>query len=286
MTTQQIEKLRAVIKQLLILKKNPNANEIVRINSALDNYFQNSYPMPYLNINDLYLDELTPTHLIDDIDNIVSTLEGMMANDPKASECGQILDVIEEGRSVFNADYETKQKYVSKVFYSYNSQIKFDKSIEEVAKRSILYKTDIDFAFGDIKCEIDDVVIQGIIVKLQRYVELILQDNGVVKKQSSSPHVVINNSPTMSAVASVENSIEIDISVMIEQARKQIEDEGLSDAQSKEINDKLTEIQNIAQSNESRGKRWQKAKNILKWVAEQGITVAGILLPILGQTIK
>ena len=49
--------------------------------------------------------------------------------------------------------------------------------------------------------------------------------------------------------------------------------------------EKIKEIEEIAKSKENKGKRWAKAKNILKWVAEQGITVAGIVLPLLAPMI-
>ena len=40
------------------------------------------------------------------------------------------------------------------------------------------------------------------------------------------------------------------------------------------------------ESKESKGKRWAKIKDFFKWVAEQGIQVASIIVPLLTTTIK
>lgn len=50
--------------------------------------------------------------------------------------------------------------------------------------------------------------------------------------------------------------------------------------------EKLNELELIAKSNESKGKRWNKAKEILKWLIEQGIAAAGIIVPVLASSIK
>lgn len=49
--------------------------------------------------------------------------------------------------------------------------------------------------------------------------------------------------------------------------------------------EKLNEVEKIAKNKEGTVKRWQKAKDFLRWVAEQGITVAGIVLPLLAPMI-
>ena len=75
------------------------------------------------------------------------------------------------------------------------------------------------------------------------------------------------------------------ISISIDEARRQVDAAGLADDQYQAVMDKLNEIEEIAKSKENKGKRWTKAKEILKWVAEQGITVAGIILPLLAPMI-
>ena len=90
--------------------------------------------------------------------------------------------------------------------------------------------------------------------------------------------------PSITATASA--SATVDISAIFENARQRVEDEGLSDLQAKEILEKIAELEEIAKSKESKGKRWSKAKEIMKWLVEQGIAAAGILIPVLSESIK
>lgn len=49
---------------------------------------------------------------------------------------------------------------------------------------------------------------------------------------------------------------------------------------------KLNELEEIGKSKESKGRRWQKAKEVMKWLVEQGIQVAAIVVPVLATCIK
>ena len=83
-----------------------------------------------------------------------------------------------------------------------------------------------------------------------------------------------------------KNETNITIENIFENARQQIEDAGLSNVQSKELLDKLLELEEIAKSKESKGKRWVKAREVMKWLIEQGIAAANILIPVLSESIK
>ena len=78
----------------------------------------------------------------------------------------------------------------------------------------------------------------------------------------------------------------VDISAIFENARQKVEDEGVSDVQAREVLEKLAELEEISKSKESKGKRWSRAKEIMKWLAEQGIAVAGIIIPVLSEVLK
>lgn len=280
MTVQQIRKIKEIIKKLLDLKNNPTEDELFEVNTFLKHYFQREYPEPsYLCINDYFSDSTKRENLENDINSIIATLEGMLASNSKICECNEALNLIEEGELTLTASNEVKQRFIAKVFYSYNDQITFDSHIETIASQSISYVSTMDLTFVNYKCEVE-----GILNKLRRYADTVLQDKTSTKNKKT-PNVVINNSPTITTVANAENNVTVDISQIMEQARQRAEDEGLPDAQIKQIKEKLDEIETIAKSNESKGKRWTKAKEILKWVAEQGIAVAGIVLPLLAPMI-
>ncbi len=284
MTLQQIEKIRSTISELDKLKATPTPTAISRIDSSLENFFHKLYESPYLNISNhfLYGTEITTNEMVADIDDIISVLKGMLALDPKAAQVSDILELIFEGEHLEN-NYESIQKYISKVFYSYGDNIKLDKSIIAVANRSIKIDLDIDWGFKE-ENTIDITVIEGIVRKLRAYAQEVLEGKKSSSKKPSVPSVVINNNPSISATAS--SNVNVDISAIFENARQKVEDEGLSDVQTQEILEKLSELERIAKSKESKGKRWAKAKEIMKWLIEQGITVAGILIPVLSESIK
>ena len=83
-----------------------------------------------------------------------------------------------------------------------------------------------------------------------------------------------------------KNETTITIEAVFDNARQQIEDAGLTDVQTQELFDKLSELEGIAKSKESKGKRWSKAKEVMKWLVEQGIAAASILIPVLSESIK
>lgn len=284
MTLQQIEKIRSTIRELENLKTAPTPIAISRIDSSLENFFHELYKSPYLNISNhfAYDMEITKDQMVADIEDIVSVLNGMLALEPKAAQINDLLDLIFEGEHI-EQSYEAIQKYISKVFYSYGDYIKLDKSIIAVATKSIKTEVDIDWGFKE-ENTIDFTVVEGIVRKLRVYAQEVLDGRKSSNKKSTAPSVVINNNPSITATASA--SATVDISAIFENARQRVEDEGLSDIQAKEILEKIAELEEIAKSKESKGKRWSKAKEIMKWLIEQGIAAASILIPILSESIK
>ena len=284
MTLQQIEKIKATISKLENLKTKPTPTDISRVDSSLENFFHELYKSPYLNISNYfaYDMEITKVQMLADIDDIVSVLNGMLALDPKAAQISDVLELIFEGEHIEHS-YEAIQKYISKVFYSYGDYIKLDKSIIAVATRAIKTDVDIEWGFKE-ENSIDYTVVEGILRKLRIYAQEVLEGKKESTKKASAPSVVINNNPSISATASANAAV--DISIVFENAVRQVEDACLPDAQEKEVLAKIQELKDIMESKESKGKRWAKIRDVFKWVAEQGIQVASIIVPLLATTIK
>ena len=284
MTLQQIEKIKATISELGNLKTKPTPTDISRVDSSLENFFHELYKSPYLNISNyfVYDMEITKEQMLADIDDIVSVLNGMLALDPKAAQISDVLELIFEGEHIEHS-YEAIQKYISKVFYSYGDYIKLDKSIIAVATRAIKTDVDIEWGFKE-ENSIDYTVVEGILRKLRIYAQEVLEGKKESTKKASAPSVVINNNPSISATASANAAV--DISIVFGNAVRQVEDACLPDAQEKEVLAKIQELKDIMESKESKGKRWSKIKDFFKWVAEQGIQVASIIVPLLATTIK
>ena len=284
MTFMQFEKLWCSKRLLERSKEKPNVDIINKINSSLENFFHNQYQSPslytthYLN-NDMPINN---TELLDDIDSIIAVIDGMIASHPQSNVIVEILELIDEGKKL-NYDYEDNQRFISKVYYKFYNKIKFEKSIENVARKSIKSDIDMDFIMKEAN-KIDKVVVEGVIYLLLEFADELLQGKKVQNVNQKNPQVVINNNNTANALA--YNNVSIDISTIIDLAKQQIDDEGFSDKQHEELLEKLSELELIAKSNESKGKRWNKAKEILKWLIEQGIAAASIIVPVLASSIK
>lgn len=66
-----------------------------------------------------------------------------------------------------------------------------------------------------------------------------------------------------------------------QEARNKIEQmSALPDAEIEEILAKITELENIINSDDRKSKKWEKAKGILTWVADRGLDVVIALLPL------
>lgn len=243
MTLQQIEKIKATISKLENLKTKPTPTDISRVDSSLENFFHELYKSPYLNISNYfaYDMEITKEQMLADIDDIVSVLNGMLALDPKAAQISDVLELIFEGEHIEHS-YEAIQKYISKVFYSYGDYIKLDKSIIAVATRAIKTDVDIEWGFKE-ENSIDYTVVEGILRKLRIYAQEVLEGKKESTKKASAPSVVINNNPSISATASANAAV--DISIVFENAVRQVEDACLPDAQEKEVLAKIQELKDI-----------------------------------------
>jgi predicted nucleotidyltransferase len=79
-----------------------------------------------------------------------------------------------------------------------------------------------------------------------------------------------------------ENRIDVDIS--FNSVREKVKGmSALPEAEINEILRKIDEIENIVHSSDRKAKKWENAKNIIKWIADKGVDVGITLLPLLLQ---
>ena len=77
------------------------------------------------------------------------------------------------------------------------------------------------------------------------------------------------------------NSNEITISISFDEARSKIEEmTSLTDDQTKEILQKIKEIEEAVNSKDSKKSKWEKVKPIFKWIADKSFDVGMVLLPL------
>ncbi len=277
MTLKQIEKIREAITELEKLKENPTPEAISKINNTLENFFHESFKSPYMYIDnyfsyDTYVSE---ENMRDDISNLISTLEGMIAVDENAPLIIDILSLIEEGEKAKKST-SMMEKYISKVYYSYSGRIEFDAIIGSIANAS---QEVLGLDIFDVTKE----MIDGIITKLKTYAYELSLPKQIDKSQIQN-NQEINFQPQIHVESKSETNINIE--VVFKTARQKVSDEGLSDAQAKELLDKINELELLSKSSESKGSKWTKIKETMKWLVEQGISVAGILMPVMTQVLQ
>ena len=93
------------------------------------------------------------------------------------------------------------------------------------------------------------------------------------------------SSPSSSTTApnvNVTVNNEINISITFEQVREKIEDmTSLTDEQTKEALDKVSEIESVVNGEGSKKTKWEKIKPILTWLADKSFDLAMTILPLL-----
>lgn len=282
MTLKQIERIRDSLSKIKFFTNNPDAEAIVHLDDKLQNFFGKEYTSPSLSSwQHIYNGiDITKQDMIYDIDNIVSVLEGMLSILPYYGEIEYCLDLIDEGKrfiesKVGNDDFQ--RKVVNTVFSC-------DFQLNDVMN---YYKEHPEKIHNENCTNLADM--QQTVAILERHVESIIKHNSgteIAYNNGKKQDTNININQNISNNASSESNVTLDIAFSFQAARKKAEDEGLADEQYKAVMDKLVELENIAKSKETKGKRWAKAKEIMKWLIEQGLQVAGILLPVLAQTIK
>lgn len=84
--------------------------------------------------------------------------------------------------------------------------------------------------------------------------------------------ITVNNTNQLSAV----------FNISFDEAKKQVENMTcLKDIEIEEIHKKIDELEKIVNSSDRKTKKWDNAKEIIKWVADKGIDVGLTLLPLI-----
>ncbi len=101
-------------------------------------------------------------------------------------------------------------------------------------------------------------------------------------KQNTSP-IMIQNNPSFQNINTTKN--EMTFNVSFEYARSAIEDmPGLTAPETDEIISKINEIKVLVEAPEPKKRKWEKAKPIIKWIADKSVDVGMVLLPLLLKT--
>lgn len=115
-------------------------------------------------------------------------------------------------------------------------------------------------------------------------VELLKEKLEMFKAMGCKTLKTANDVPSVQITNSNTNYNKIEINISFEQARHQVEEmSALTDSEVEEILVKIKELENIVNSNDRKTKKWENAKEIIKWIADKGVDVGITLLPLLLQ---
>lgn len=94
--------------------------------------------------------------------------------------------------------------------------------------------------------------------------------------------LVSQNGPANVVNVNNTNTNSINIEISFDDARKQVEDmTSLTNEQTQEILDKISEIESICNDGETKKSKWERIKPVLTWLTDKSFDVAMVLLPLL-----
>ncbi len=234
-----------------------------------------------INFHNLFLqtynnskETITQEDFISDCNTMIFTLEGMLGKDKNYYTVKSVLNDIEKFRKC--KSNKSIREAIKIIYHTYSDRIKFNKVVEKTVT-----ELDNPLNFCD---NADKSMLDGMLAQIENYAVDLCNGKTSKSPPSKTEKVVVNLSNTNNN--SVSSNININISVEIENAIKQVEDACLPDEQEKEVLAKIQELKEIVESKESRKSKWTKIGGFFKWVAEQGIQVASIIVPLLANTIK
>ena len=83
------------------------------------------------------------------------------------------------------------------------------------------------------------------------------------------------------------NSVDVSVKVSFSDVRKQVEDmTALKEEEIQEILQKNDELEQIANSNERKTKKWKGLNGVLKWIADKSVDVGIALLPLVIEAVQ
>lgn len=221
-------------------------------------------------------DTNTQEDYVKDCNAMIFALQGLLDKDKNYPTIKRIIKDID----LYKKSKSNKAivKSIKQLYFSYSDRIKFGKVVEKTIN-------DMNELFT-INNGADKTMLEGMLNQLENYAVDLCNGKGTKTQSAKAEKLVLNVNNSNTNTNNVSQTTEINIEVEFENAIKQVEDACLPDAQEKEVLAKIQELKEIIDSKASRRTRWEKVKGFFKWVAEQGIQVASIIVPLLTNTVK
>lgn len=220
-------------------------------------------------------ERLTKEDFISDCNAIIFTLEGMLSKDRNYPIIKNILNDIDKFKKC--KSNKSVKEAIKTIYHTYSDRIKFNKVIEKLISEDATNNHIIDMGLDGF----DKSLLNSMLKNLENYANEICFEKSqkVVTKQNKPDTTInINNNNVLSS--------SIDINLAVHNAIEQLENACLSDEQEKQVKEKISELEKIVKSKFTKKTKWQKLCEIMRWVVEQGVQVASIIVPLIGNAIK
>ena len=213
------------------------------------------------------------------LDIMVAALQGILNSIPYYDEICDLRKDMSYSHGIIG-DSKCKKEFIIEKTIKYSSNIKFEEAAY-AAREKLL-------AGDEVGEEQIDSIFSSVVADIEAYCRSLFEEKRDLKEvvQPTNPHVqIIASGGNAAANASASAQVTVDISVQIEQTIEQVKEACLKPEEEAAILAKLDELKGISQEKNKRTK-WDKIKGIFKWLAEQGLQVAGWLLPLIYQIMQ
>jgi len=223
MTYEQINYGLDLLEGFGKLKVKFNATKFEKLKYDTKNYF------PTIRITGLHsiirkVSELSSAKCIEDCDRLISAINGLLATDKNLTVIKRIKSDIKTYKGC-NSN-KSIVKAIQKLYYSYCNNVKFGKVVEKTIN-------DINEPFT-LNNGADKTMLDGMLNQLENYAVDLCNGKGPKTQSAKSEKLVLNVNNSNTNTNNVSQTTEINIEVEFENAKKQVEDACLPDAQEKE----------------------------------------------------
>ncbi len=192
-------------------------------------------------------------------------------------------DPLFDFKSMYEEDLESLKQAMSDSINEVTPEIAKQQLYKEITAKYETYIPKFNtglYGYEEISGIYDDVIGQELFHDLRQIYHKML-----TFKALGYP-VLIETIPQNVPMVQITNTNEnkIDINISFNDVRKEIENMStLPNDEINEILEKINKLEKIVNSSERKSKKWENAKEIVKWIADKGVDVGIALLPLLLQ---
>ncbi len=282
MTYKQIEQIEQYIKEAEWLKNSTLPEKDLYLSAKnLDDKAKAS-AINYkadINWNKCYLAAYNSGHynktdLLLNVDIILAALQGILDSILYYSYILEVRKDIAKGKKIKDGD--AKKRFVTEIAIKYQGKMDFGKNVQEFIKQNDMFLINFNA----------NAICDGVIQKLNLYLNEICEEKKEIKKQSLSKQPIIQVNQNQSVNQNQETKVSVSLS--FEDCFKALDDcETLNEIETQEIKAQLQEIQELLKDKKGKKKSIKsKIGSVLKWIAEKGTDVMVAVLPMLLQSLQ